>query len=85
MNLFSYGYKAGEDFPADSRIVTFSPDNTMMFTTLMLNDDNIALEGEEQFIVAVTSSEPNIVIGEINTSRIIILDNDRKSINILTK
>ena len=47
---------------------------------LMINDDNIALEGEEQFTIAVTSAEPNILIGEVNTSKITILDNDRKSI-----
>ena len=45
----------------------------------MLIDDDIALEGEEQFIVAVTSAEPNILIGEFNTSRITIVDDDRKS------
>ena len=73
-------HKAGEDFPAVSKIVTFSPDDIMVFTTLMINDDNITLEGEEQFIVAVTSAEPNILIGEINTSRITILDDDRKSV-----
>ena len=51
----------------------------MVFQIIMINDDNIALEGEEQFIVAVTSAEPNILIGEVNTSGITILDNDRKS------
>ena len=70
---------AVEDFPAVSKTVTFNPDSTMVFTTLLINDDDIALEGEEQFIVAVTSAEPNILIGEVNTSSITILDNDRKS------
>ena len=45
-----------------------------------VEDDNIAFEENEQFIVAVTSVQPNVLVGAINTANVTIIDNDRKSL-----
>ena len=63
-----------------SEIVTFSADSTFECRIVKVENDDIAFEENEQFILAVTSVEPNVLIGALNTTNVTIVDNDRKSI-----
>ena len=76
----SYTPTAGADFLPVSEIVTFSSESISECRIVRVENDNIALEENEQFIVAVTSVQPNVLVGAINTANVTIIDDDRKSI-----
>ena len=78
MKVFSIPIADG--FSSVSEIVTFSSESVIECRIVKVEDDNIALEENEQFIVAVTSVQPNVIIGAIDTANVTIIDNDGKSI-----
>ena len=58
--------------------MTFSSESVIECRIVKVEDDNIALEENEQFIVSVTSVQPNVIIGAIDTANVTIIDNDGK-------
>ena len=68
---------AGSDYTAVSTDEVFVPSsdtNAMQCVSITIEDDE-ALEGDETFIVILTTSEP-IVMLEMNETTIAIMDND---------
>ena len=69
----------GEDFPSDIFPVTFIPgENTTFCVDVAVIDDDIALEGDEQFRV-IFSELNGARVGENSESTITIQDDDGKS------
>ena len=66
-----------DDFIAVKQIHEFLPSETKVCSPFEIVDDKIALEGNETFIVMITSISPQAIIG-VNTSDITICDDDSK-------
>ena len=64
-----------DDFIAMNHTFDFPPFKTEVCSPFEIVDDKIALEGNETFIVMITSVSPGANIG-VNTSYITICDDD---------
>ena len=69
---------AGEDYVAVNKYILFSPERSLIECVHIpiLNDE--CLEDEECFYVSMLSNETCVQIGENDTARVTIFDNDRK-------
>ena len=69
---------APDDFTAQTFTETFLSEDTEVCVQVDLNPDDIALEGDEQFNVMITSVGSGAVVGGTSTSSITIEDDDGK-------
>ena len=70
---------APEDFTATTKSnVVFRSDMDLLCTDFVIEDDDIALEGNEQFLVSFTIQSSNTTAqpGDTPTSTVTIIDND---------
>ena len=65
----------GEDFVADSVILTIPPSDSEKCMDILITDDNLAIEGNENFEVALKVPEGVISVSP-NISRVTIINND---------
>ena len=76
--MFNF-HTAPDDFVAGRHNVTFPRGESKVCVNISLNPDDIALEGNEQFNVMITSVGDGAAIGSTSTSSITILDDDGMS------
>ncbi len=67
---------APADFTAELKTVSFPSGQTTLCVEFDLNPDDIALEGDEQFNVMITTVGSGAEIGSPSTSSITIVDDD---------
>ena len=60
------------------QVITFAPEDTEMCVEFQVQDDQIALEGNETliFILTIVDVLPNVRLGEFNTTIVEIIDDD---------
>ena len=70
----------GADFEQVSRTFSFPTGNDTACTTIAVMDDQVALEGAEQFTVELTlpPGQPGLQLGTDRQTAITITDNDGK-------
>ena len=69
-----------DDFRADQQTLNFTHNVNMICRNFSIEDDNLALEGNESFKVLLSSTTPGLVSFN-NTALIVIQDNDSMSPN----
>ena len=76
--IIYYAYTASQDFIAISELSTFPPgDQHQSCIDIKILDDTLALEGDEHFLLQFSLPlTHNVIIGQPNTSYVIIIDND---------
>ena len=76
--IIYYAYTASQDFIAISELSTFPPgDQHQSCIDIQILDDTLALEGDEHFLLQFSLPlTHNVIIGQPNSSYVIIIDND---------
>jgi len=73
----------GTDFIDESRVVTIAAGDTEACTNFVVEDDSLALEGDETFVVDF-EVPPGVLPGTPSTTTVTIIDDDRMLIHIHT-
>ena len=74
--LFNFHFSiAPKDYTSTETDLTFTPDNSRICVNIPITNDTV-VEGNEIFIVTVTSKDPSIQIGLNSNSTVIIVDDD---------
>ena len=66
---------AGSDYTSISMNVTFAPGSNMTTVRVPISDD-IEKELDEAFTATVSTTDPNVMIGDDDAAVVAILDND---------
>lgn len=63
-------------------MIVFTPGTTLSCFDIAINDDE-SLENIELFTVSLESADPNVVIGPLSFTTVMILDNDGMMVTTL--